>query len=93
MSYVVVDLNTKCLIKNTRTGVSHYDTERAAKSARTRFSKTGYVLGDMAVMASAEYQAQVPMITVKNLMTGAMVEIRADTPWNCRVDAESYWSN
>ena len=31
-------------------------------------------------------------ITVKNLMSGKDVQIAADTPWNCRVDSESYWS-
>ena len=29
---------------------------------------------------------------VKNLMTGQMVEIDADTPWCCNPASESYWS-
>lgn len=33
------------------------------------------------------------MKTVKSLMTGAEVQIAADTPWCCRPDSESYWSN
>jgi hypothetical protein len=31
-------------------------------------------------------------IVVKNLMTGAHVEIDADTFWSCRPDFETYWS-
>jgi hypothetical protein len=33
------------------------------------------------------------MVTVKNLMTGADVEIDRDTPWSCNPASESYWSN
>jgi len=32
------------------------------------------------------------MITVKNLMTGANVQIDRDTPWCCNPASESYWS-
>jgi hypothetical protein len=31
-------------------------------------------------------------MTVKNLMTGADVEIDRDTPWCCNPASESYWS-
>jgi hypothetical protein len=31
-------------------------------------------------------------ITVKNLMTGADVEIDRDTPWCCNPASETYWS-
>jgi hypothetical protein len=30
--------------------------------------------------------------TVKNLMTGEMVEIPHDTPWCCNPASETYWS-
>ena len=33
------------------------------------------------------------MKTVKSLMTGADVQIDADTPWSCNPASESYWSN
>ncbi len=33
------------------------------------------------------------MMTVKNLMTGADVQIDRDTPWACNPASESYWSN
>jgi hypothetical protein len=32
------------------------------------------------------------MVTVKNLMTGADVEIDRDTPWCCNPASETYWS-
>lgn len=32
-------------------------------------------------------------ITVKSLMSGEDVQIAANTPWSCRPDSESYWSN
>lgn len=32
------------------------------------------------------------MISVKNLMTGADVEIDRDTPWSCNPASEAYWS-
>jgi hypothetical protein len=32
------------------------------------------------------------MVTVKNLMTGADVQIDRDTPWSCNPASESYWS-
>lgn len=35
----------------------------------------------------------VGMKVVKNLMTGAEVEIAEDTPWSCNPASESYWSN
>jgi hypothetical protein len=35
---------------------------------------------------------QPTMMTVKNLMTGADVEIPSDTPWSCNPASESYWS-
>ena len=30
--------------------------------------------------------------TVRNLMTGAMVDIAEDTPWCCNPASETYWS-
>ena len=32
------------------------------------------------------------MVTVKNLMTGADVQIDRDTPWCCNPASESFWS-
>lgn len=46
------------------------------------------------VMEETAFDAKFPVgvITVKNLMTGANVEIAEDTPWCCRPDSETYWS-
>ena len=46
------------------------------------------------VMEETAFDSKFPVgvITVKNLMTGANVEIAEDTPWCCRPDSESYWS-
>ena len=39
------------------------------------------------------FDVQPAMKTVKNLMTGKLVEIAADTPWSCDPSSEAYWSN
>ena len=94
--FVIVDSATKCSFTNPRTRVEHYSTERAAKSAITRISKMlvgwGRTVPNFVVMEYNAYVSQVPTITVNNLMTGLPVTIRADTPWSCRPDSESYWS-
>ena len=53
--------------------------------------------GKAAILQIADehvYRTQVcGKIMVRNLMTGAMVEEAADTPYYCSVSSESYWSN
>jgi len=100
MGYVVVDTASKCCVRHPRTGKELYHTESAAKAAMTRFIKKsmqsyqfGNTYSQMEVMSVAQYDTQVPSITVKNLMSGTDVVIRADTPWHLRVDSETYWSN
>jgi hypothetical protein len=102
MQFVVIDLKTRCLVKHPRTRKETYSTERAAKAAKTRLTKIdmdAYLAGkkyprsDYEVMDEATYKAQVPMREVTNLMTGATVLERADTPWHCSVGSESYWSS
>jgi hypothetical protein len=94
MHFVVVDLKTRCLVKHPRTRRETYNTERAARAALTRLAKTGNFspLG-LGVMDESTYKAQVPMREVTNLLTGATVLERADTPWHCSVASESYWSS
>ncbi len=48
----------------------------------------GYSLTDILTFRSL----RVPMKTVKNLMTGEMIEIPADTPRCCDPSTELYWS-
>ena len=47
------------------------------------------------LMATKKFRVEYfpTMITVKNLMTGADVQIDRDTPWCCNPASESYWSN
>ena len=91
--FVVVDMNTKCLVPYPSTGRDMYVTKAAAQAALTRIMKmqSGNHL-NLEVMDMATYQAQVPMREVVNLMTGQTVQERADTPWSCSVASESYWS-
>ena len=92
MTFVVVDTHTRCKVAHPRTSRSSWSTERAAKAAATRIAKIKDSLGRFVVMSQADYAAQVPMITIINLMTGKPLQIPADTPWSCRPDSESYWS-
>ena len=67
--------------------VREYTYQKAAVNYLARMG-AGYSVTDKATFLSLP----VPMIKVKSLMTGAEVEIPADTPWSCRPDSESYWS-
>lgn len=90
--FVVVDTQTRCIVRHPRTQKDVYVTHAAAQAAVTRISKMGKNLGKLEVMDKTTYLAQVPQIQVTNLMTGKQVQIAADTPWCCRPDSESYWS-
>lgn len=94
MAYVLVNKNTHVRHANMPRGGGVYKTQAAAQAALTRNKQGRMALGDdWMVMSLEAYNQQVPMITVKNLMSGKEVQIRADTPWHCRPDSESYWSN
>jgi hypothetical protein len=96
MSFVVVDSNTRCAVRHPRTGRETYQTEAAARAAKTRMERLAgeatLRVPAMMVMTVESYRAQVPMREVVNLMTGAVCLERADTPWHCSVGSESYWS-
>lgn len=93
MSYVIVDVATRCKVMYRPTRVDSWATERAAKSALTRMVKTtGYLRSELAVMEYGAYHAQVPMVERVNLMTGKKFMERADTPNYCSPASESYWS-
>ena len=88
MSYVLINVGTDLpYTRNHCTMV--YRTQASAKGARTR-------LGDVAqwqLMTMTDYiNKPVKMKTVKNLMTGADVEIPADTPRSCDPSQELYWT-
>lgn len=89
MSFVVVNTASRCAVRHPRSGRETYSTEAAARAARTRMEKK--MNTPLEVMGVQEYRAQVPMREVRNLLTGAVVLERADTPWHCSVASESYW--
>ena len=91
MGYVIVDTKTRCSVRHPRTRRETYSTEAAARAVRAAMTRMGAEGHE--VMDTASYAAQVPMIVVTNLMSQEKVMIRADTPWSCRVDSESYWSS
>jgi len=93
MSYVIVSKGTGLIVTDGPNYTKAYKTFSAAKATRTRLcNKAGWSESDLSIVARETYRAP-GRITVKNLMTGKLVEIDADTPWACRVDSESFWCN
>jgi hypothetical protein len=93
MSYVLVNKQSQVRHNQLPKSGSSYKSEAAAKAALTRYRGGPMSLGDdWCIMSMAEYQAQVPMMTVTNLMTGKPLTIPADTPWACNPSSETYWS-
>lgn len=91
MSFVVVNMSTRCAVKHPRTRRETYSTEAAARAAKTRMEKT--LRTDLEVMTGDAYRAQVPMREVTNLMTGEKVMLQADLVGSaCDPSTESYWS-
>jgi hypothetical protein len=92
MSYVIVAKGTGLIVTDGPVKNRAYKTFGSAQATRTRLCrKAGWSEDQLNIVSRDTYQA--PKITVRNLMTGAPVEIDADTPWACRVDSEAYWSN
>lgn len=92
MSYVVVAKGTGLIVTDGPDKTRAYKTWGAAQATRSRLiNKAGWTIDQLMIVDRASYCA--PKITVKSLMTGADVEIDADTPWCCRPDSESFWSN
>lgn len=97
MSYIVYEKSTTIRIDGLNGGPKRtsFDTERAAKSARTRFVKANpvYTVEDIGITESSKFYFEIEKKkTVKSLMTGADVEIAANTPWSCNPASEMYWS-
>ena len=68
-----------------------YKTFGAAQGTRTRLCrKAGWSVDQLNIVSRDTYRT--PKMTVKNLMTGAPVEIDADTPWCCNPASETHWS-
>jgi hypothetical protein len=84
-----------------------YKTDKRTKSGERLVSTTVWQNRDAAAMRREVRELQYElwpvskgfriefhptMKTVKNLMTGANVEIDRDTPWCCNPASETYWS-
>lgn len=92
MSYVIVDNESNRIISTRAYGKDRYATERAAKAGATRLIKKGQLeIGTFTVYDIMEMPQRTR--TVRNLMTGAMVEEDVNLPYSCSVASESYWSN
>lgn len=91
MSYVIVSKGTGLIVTDGPNRTRAYKTWGAAKATRTRLCrKAGWSENDLHIVDRATYRA--PMMTVRNLMSGAEIEIPADTPHCCNPATETYWS-
>lgn len=71
--------------------VNTYEFDRPNAAAMYREVKELYMHHYPRTQFRIEYAEK--YITVKSLMSGQDVQIARDTPWSCRPDSESYWSN
>lgn len=71
-------------------GTKQYPTERGAKIAQSALRRKNCY--EHTIMTTNEYDAQVPMVTRRNLMSGRQYQERADTPNYCSPASEAYWS-
>lgn len=91
MTYVVVSKGTGLIVTDGPNRIRAYKTFGAAKATITRLiNKQGWSQSDLTIVDRATYRA--PTKTVRNLMTGAEIEISADTPRCCDPSSELYWS-
>ena len=89
--FYIVAKGTGLIVTDGPNKTRAYKTFGAAQGTRTRLCrKAGWSVDQLNIVSRATYRA--PKMTVKNLMTGAPVEIDADTPWCCNPASETYWS-
>ena len=89
--FYIVAKGTGLIVTDGPNKTRAYKTFGAAQGTRTRLCrKAGWSQDQLNIVSRATYRA--PKMTVKNLMTGAPVEIDADTPWCCNPASETYWS-
>jgi hypothetical protein len=84
MTYIVYSTESLEIVKS-------YTYPKAAINLLAKLG-AGYTMTDVGTYRAKVAEKANEYITVKNLMTGEMVAIPADTPWCCRPDAEAYWS-
>ena len=91
MSYVIYNTDTTILLTTTR-----YQTERAAKGARTKLLKKAgdkYANQDFSVAPAHEFYDDIEKsVTRKNMMSGKEIQVRVNTPCYMDPSCESYWS-
>ncbi len=101
MAYVVYEKESTRRIDGLNGGPekSCFETESAAKAARTRFLKKQlvYTADDILIAEHNKFYAEIEKkIEVFSLMDTNVpktpILISANTPWCCRPDSETYWS-
>lgn len=91
MSYVVYEVGTTKLVLG-RHGKRTYATERAAKAALTRASRTNKSMMDVAEWD--EYHSSIErQVERTNLMSGKKFMESVNTPWTSSPASETYWSS
>ena len=91
MSYVIVARGTGLIVTDGPDRTRAYKTHGAAQATRTRLCrKAGWSVDELDIVDRAVYRA--PTKIVKNLMTGELIEIPADTPRSCDPSSELFWS-
>jgi len=89
--FYIVAKGTGLIVTDGPNRTRAYKTHGAARATRTRLcNKAGWNVSQLSIVATKHYQS--PKMTVKNLMSGAPVEIDADTPWCCNPASETFWS-
>ena len=89
--FYIVAKGTGLIVTDGPNRTRAYKTHGAAQATRTRLCrKAGWTVSELNIVSRDTYRT--PKMTVKNLMTGAPVEIDADTPWCCNPASETYWS-
>lgn len=89
MSYVIYNRETTRLLDN-----KNYESERAAKAARTRACNSGRIAtaSDWEIAETSHFRNNIEKTKiVKNLMSGKDVEISVNTPLHLDPSSETYW--
>lgn len=93
MSYVIYNPTTWKIYRHANGSSAVYDLERLAKAQRTKLINAGVLTEAWKIDTDFNYHKNEPMITVKSLMSGEDVQIRAsDVGGCCDPSTERYWS-
>jgi hypothetical protein len=94
MAYVIYNKQTTQTVRSYAFGKEYYETEAAAKAGITRLAKKGKIVAvDHAVAELSYFRDNIEKYeTVRNLMTGELVQQRVNTPYYLSVANETYWS-